>query len=74
MYSGPAGAPAGCESQSTRQALILLDNYLKGQPNLRAGKLTAKGDRWEAEILDSQGRLVNRLVIDPRSGYFYYQK
>jgi hypothetical protein len=74
MYPGPAGAPAGCESQSTRQALILLDNYLKSQPNLRAGKLTAKGDRWEAEILDPQGRLVNRLVIDPRSGYFYYQK
>ena len=71
---GMCGPPAGGEAASTRQVINLLDNYLKNQPKLKAGKLTVKGDYWEAEILDSQGNLVNKLSIDPRNGFFYYQK
>ncbi len=71
---GACGPPAGGEAASTRQVINILDNYLKKQPNLKAGNLKVKGDYWEAEILDSQGNLVNKLRIDPRNGYFYYQK
>ncbi len=71
---GMCGPPAGGEGQMTRQVINLLNNYLITQPNLKAGRLTVKGDYWEAEILDLQGHLVNRLLIDPRTGYFYYQK
>ena len=66
--------PEGGEAASARQVINLLDDFLKKQPNLKAGKLTAKGDYWEAEILDGQGKLVNKLRIDPRNGFFYYQK
>ncbi|MCL4500740.1 MAG: hypothetical protein M1438_02655 [Deltaproteobacteria bacterium] len=71
---GRHGLPEGGEAASARQVINLLDDFLKTQPNLKAGKLTAKGGYWEAEILDGQGNLVNKLRIDPRSGYFYYQK
>jgi hypothetical protein len=70
MYAPPSSG----EAQMTRQVINLLNNYLRTQPNLRAGRLTVKGNYWEAEILDRQGRLVNRVLIDPRTGYFYYQK
>gem|GEM_PF-6292428 len=68
------GPPNGGAAASTGQVLNLLNNYLKNQPNLRPGRLTAVGNYWEAEILDAQGNLVNKLRIDPRTGCFYYQK
>jgi len=71
---GMSGLPEGGEASIARQVINLLDDFLKRQPSLKAGKLRAKGDYWEAEILDSQGNLVNKLRIDPRNGYFYYQK
>ncbi len=71
---GMCGPPASGAAQMTSRVINLLDNYLKNQPNLRAGNLTVKGNFWEAEILDRQGNIVNRLLIDPRTGYFYYQK
>ena len=74
LMFGNCGPPAGDATASTGQVINLLNNYLKSQPNLRAGRLTARGGYWEAEILDSQGNLVNKLRIDPRTGCFYYQR
>ncbi|MCL4501803.1 MAG: hypothetical protein M1438_08085 [Deltaproteobacteria bacterium] len=74
MTYGTCAPPAGGEAANTRQVINLLNNYLRNQPSLKAGNLAAKGDYWEAEIIDRQGNLVNKLRIDPRSGYFYYQK
>ncbi|MCL4504366.1 MAG: hypothetical protein M1438_21285 [Deltaproteobacteria bacterium] len=74
MMFGASAPPAGDATASTGQVINLLNNYLKSQPNLRAGTLTARGGYWEAEILDGQGNLVNKLRIDPHSGFFYYQK
>lgn len=74
MRFGTYGPPAGGAAASTGQVINLLNNYLKNQPNLRAGRLTAVGNYWEAEILDSQGNLINKLHIDPLTGCFYYQK
>ncbi len=71
---GRCGPPACGESQATRHVIDLLNNYLSTQPNLKAGQLTVKGNYWEAEILDRQGHLINKVLIDPRKGYFYYQK
>jgi hypothetical protein len=71
---GMCTPPANGEAPMTRQVIDLLNNYLRTQPNLRAGQLTVNGNYWEAEILDRQGHLVNRVLIDPRTGYFYYQK
>lgn len=71
---GTCGPPADGEAANTRQVINILDNYLKKQPNLKAGNLKVKGDYWEAEILDNQSNVVNKLRIDPRNGYFYYQK
>jgi hypothetical protein len=74
MMFGTCGPPAGGAAASTGLVINLLNNYLRSQPDLRAGRLTARGGYWEAEILDSQGNLVNKLRIDPRNGCFYYQK
>lgn len=74
MLFGTCGPPTGGAAANTGQVINLLNNYLRSQPNLRAGSLTAVGGYWEAEILDGQGNLVNKLRIDPRNGCFYYQK
>jgi hypothetical protein len=74
VNSGVFGPPMEGAAANTGQVIKLLNSYLKNHPNLKAGNLTVKGNYWEAEILDGQGNLVNKLHIDPRNGYFYYQK
>jgi hypothetical protein len=53
-----------------RDAKELLENYLRStrNPNLKLGPIVDKGDRFEAEIQTRNGSLVDRIIVDKRTG------
>ena len=53
------------------QAKVLVENYLttNGNPNLKSGKLTDKDKYFEAEIVTKEGSLVDKLMLDKRTGW-----
>jgi hypothetical protein len=52
-------------------AETILKNYLAyaRNPNLKLGKITDKGDSFEAEIVTKDNSLVNKLLVDKRTGW-----
>ncbi|MFH1481373.1 MAG: hypothetical protein ABIG67_08895 [Pseudomonadota bacterium] len=49
----------------------LLENYIQStrNPNLKLGKLEDKGNSFEAEIQTKDGSLVDKVVVDKRTGW-----
>ena len=49
----------------------MMEDYLKstGNPNLKLGKIEDKGDFFEAEIKTKNGDLVDKIVIDKKTGW-----
>lgn len=52
-------------------AKSLLEDYLQSSrnPNLKIGKIEDKGGTFEAEIQTKDGSLVDRIVVDKRTGW-----
>ncbi len=49
----------------------LLENYLQStrNPNLKLGNIEDKGNSFEAEIQTKDGSLVDRIIVDKRTGW-----
>ncbi len=64
---GQAGKPL-----SKQQAEMLVEHYLqmKGNPNLKLGKITDEKDYFVAEITTKDGSLVEKYQIDKNTGWF----
>ncbi|MFZ7110423.1 MAG: hypothetical protein ACOWYE_01965 [Desulfatiglandales bacterium] len=54
-----------------KEAKGLLENYLQStrNPNLKLGKIEDKGESFEAEIQTKDGSLIDKIVVDKRSGW-----
>jgi hypothetical protein len=59
------------EPLNEKDAEKLLNNYLQStrNPNLKLGKIEDKGDSFEAEIKTKNGDLVDKIVIDKKTGW-----
>jgi len=53
------------------KAKSLLENYLEStnNPNLKLGKIEDKGNAFEAEIQTKDGSLVDKILVDKRTGW-----
>lgn len=53
------------------QAKVLVDHYLNttGNPNLKEGKISDKDKYFEAEIVTKEGSLVDKLMVDKKTGW-----
>ena len=53
------------------EAKSLLENYLQStrNPNLKLGKIEDKENTYEAEILTKDGSLVDKVIVDKRTGW-----
>ena len=68
-YQGPQyQQPA--EPLKKKDAEKLLNNYLQStrNPNLKLGKIEDKGDSFEAEIETKNGDLVDKIIVDKKTG------
>ena len=56
-----------------QDAKSLLENYLQSRrnPNLRLGKIEDKGNAFEAEIRTKDGSLVDKILVDKRTGWMH---
>ncbi|HDM79257.1 MAG TPA: hypothetical protein ENG51_22760 [Deltaproteobacteria bacterium] len=65
------GAQAG-QPLNQEQAKMMVKHYLKmkGNPNLKLGKLTDQKDYFVAEITTKDGSLVEKYQIDKNTGWF----
>ena len=56
------------EEKDARQ---MLENHLVStrNPNLKLGKIEDKGDTFEAEIKTKDGSLVDKIIVDKRTGW-----
>lgn len=54
-----------------KDAKELLENYVQStrNPNLKLGKIEDKGNFFEAEIQTKDGSLVDRIIVDKRTGW-----
>jgi len=59
------------EPVTLKQAEALVQDYLTaiGNPNLKQGKLTDKGNYFEVEIVTKNGSLVDTLMLDKQRGW-----
>ncbi|MFZ0611897.1 MAG: periplasmic heavy metal sensor [Desulfobacterales bacterium] len=50
-----------------------VENYLQStrNPNLKLGKVTEKGDAFEADIVTKDGSLVDKLLVDKSTGWMH---
>ena len=69
MMHGGAGSG---QPLSQDQAKMMVEHYLqmKGNPNLKLGKLTDEKDYFVAEITTKDGSLVEKYQIDKNTGWF----
>jgi len=59
------------EPMDEKDAKELLENYLRStrNPNLKLGKVEDKGNSFEAEVQTKDGSLVDRIIVDKRTGW-----
>jgi hypothetical protein len=52
-------------------ARSLLENYIQStrNPNLKLGRIEDKGNAFEAEIKTKEGSLVDKILVDKRTGW-----
>ena len=69
---GPQYGTGQQKSLTEKDARGILENYLKGtrNPNLKLGKITDKGNGFEAEIVTKkEGALVDKIFVDKATGW-----
>jgi hypothetical protein len=77
MGPGMMGRSYGRQSQSTGNSIdakgaeAMMKDYLKStkNPNLKLGKIKDEGRAFDAEILTKENNLVDRILIDKKTGY-----
>jgi hypothetical protein len=54
-----------------KDARALLENYLQSMrnPNLKLGEIKDLGDGFEAEILTTDNSLVDKIMVDKKTGW-----
>jgi Rubrerythrin len=64
-------SPATGESIDAKGAEAMMKDYLKStrNPNLKLGKIKDAGESFETEILTQKNDLVDRILIDKKTGY-----
>jgi len=69
---GPQYGAGQQKPLTEKDARGILENYLKGtrNPNLKLGKITDKGNGFEAEIVTKkEGALVDKIFVDKATGW-----
>lgn len=67
--SGPNGSQEQMERLSKNSARDLAENYVAGNPNLKIGEVLEEDNTYVASIVTKDGSLVEKLIIDKRSGW-----
>jgi len=59
------------QSVNMDQAKVLVEHYLTtiGNPNLKSGKITDKDKYFEAEIVTKEGSLVDKIMVNKKTGW-----
>jgi hypothetical protein len=52
-----------------QDAKAIVESQLRGNPNLKLGKLKEESDSFEAEITTKDGSLVNKVLVDKNTGW-----
>jgi mono/diheme cytochrome c family protein len=70
MGPGTVGRGSSAKPLNQQEALKEVEAYLNrlGNPNLKTGKITEKGDDYEIEIVTKDGSLVNRIQVNKSTG------
>lgn len=66
---GPYGGQERMEPLSKNSARDLAENYVVGNPNLKIGEVVEEDNAYVASIVTKGGSLVEKLIIDKRSGW-----
>ncbi|MBK7550975.1 MAG: hypothetical protein IPI61_04560 [Syntrophaceae bacterium] len=68
-YGRPYAEPG--KPLEMKDAQARMEDYLKStrNPNLKLGKIRDKGTAFEAEVLTKSNALVDRVLIDKRTGW-----
>lgn len=69
---GQSGTYVGQEQMeplSKNTARDLAENYVVGNPNLKIGEVLEEDNTYVASIVTKDGSLVEKLIIDKRSGW-----
>jgi len=71
-YPGMMGVyPQRSEPLKEKDVKALVENHLNNfvrNPNIKLGKVKEKGEAFEVEIVTIEGSLVNRFLVDKRTG------
>jgi hypothetical protein len=69
-YSGNGQGTYERNKPVTKQETeTILNNYIGGNPNLKVGNITDKGDHFEGKIVTRDDSLVAKLCVDKRNGF-----
>jgi hypothetical protein len=66
---GPYGNQEPMQPLSKNTARDLAENYVAGNPNLKIGDVVEEDNTYIASIVTKDGSLVEKLIIDKRSGW-----
>lgn len=59
----------GQRTLTKQDAEAIVENYIDGNPNLKAGKIEDKTKFFETEIRTKDNSLVSKLTIDKNTGF-----
>jgi hypothetical protein len=64
-------SPQAQKPMEEKDAKQMLKNYLDStrNPNLKLGEIEDKGETFEAEIKTKEGSLVDKIIVDKRTGW-----
>lgn len=66
------GSPVAKPGQplSADQAKALVEQDIRANPNLKAGKVTEKDGAFEVEVVTKDGSLVDKIQVNKQTGWF----
>ncbi|MGC2433935.1 MAG: hypothetical protein WA433_09140 [Desulfobaccales bacterium] len=66
------GAPVAKPGQplSADQAKALVEQDIRANPNLKAGKVIEKDDAYEVDVVTKDGSLVDKIQVNKQTGWF----
>lgn len=72
---GGMGGPGGCSERETPLTTDQVRDIIEGQmawkgENLKVGNVAAQGDAIVAQVIDSAGKVVRTVKVDPKTGRF----
>lgn len=65
----PRGKSQQITALNKEEAKTIMDNYVAANPNLKIGEVTEKDDAYEGEIVTKDGSLVEKLLVDKKTGW-----